>query len=300
MQWFAEYILAGQWRGKLPMGVPGKDVLGGMTEKRQPDLGDRRAYSNPRLHTTATEDRASGRVAADPQTALERSDQEGRLARERRASKDPEGEKEYRQYEAFLNSAYLNLAAGDIHDYFNRTGVTVTNAADQQFVVGGDGHMLRIQSEDGDAGGAPGEHTGRPGDLRHPGDGRHLGESRGGHLQAFPDEGRPRREPEPVGLEPWNDTFVSTTASSTSSRTWPRTGSTRSSERGAASSSTTGRSSRRRIPEAVPMVGGEAGAIPAIARRDAHDADIAEDAVREPFVRCCAAIGARIPRAVIT
>ena len=48
------------------------------------------------------------------------------------------------------------------------------------------------------------------------------------------------------------------------------------------------------------MVGGEAGAIPAIARRDAHDADIAEDAVREPFVRCCAAIGARIPRAVIT
>ena len=47
MQWFAEYVLAGQWRGKLPMGVPGKDVLGGMTEKRQPDLGDRRAYSNP-------------------------------------------------------------------------------------------------------------------------------------------------------------------------------------------------------------------------------------------------------------
>ena len=31
---------------------------------------------------------------------------------------------------------------------FNRTGVTVTNDAGQQFVVGGDGHMLSIQSEE--------------------------------------------------------------------------------------------------------------------------------------------------------
>ena len=147
MQWFAEYVLAGQWRGKLPMGVPGKDVLGGMTEKRQPDLGDRRAYGKPRLHTTASEDRASGRVATDPQTALERSDQEGRLAGSGVRSKDPEGEKEFHQYEQFLNSAYLNLAAGEIHDYFNRNGITVTNEAGQQFVVGGDGHMLSIQSE---------------------------------------------------------------------------------------------------------------------------------------------------------
>src|SRR4029077_6445803 len=109
----------------------------GMTEKRQPDLGNRRAYSNPRLHTTASKDRASGRVATDPQTALERSDQEGRMAGSGVRSEYPEGEKEFHQYEQFLNSPYLNLAAGEIHDYFNRTGVTVTNEAGQQFIVGG-------------------------------------------------------------------------------------------------------------------------------------------------------------------
>ena len=103
--------------------------------------------SKPRLHTTASEDRADGRVATDPQTALERSDQEGRLAGSGVRSKDPEGEKEFHQYEQFLNSAYLNLAAGEIHDYFNREGLTVTNEAGQQFIVGGDGHMLSIQSE---------------------------------------------------------------------------------------------------------------------------------------------------------
>lgn len=63
-------------------------------------------------------------------------------------SRDPEGAKEFGQYEAFLNSTYLSLAALDIHDYFNRTGLTVTNEAGQQFVVGGDGHMLSIQSEE--------------------------------------------------------------------------------------------------------------------------------------------------------
>ena len=148
MQWFAEYTKALGWWDKPRYGLPGKDVLGGMTEKKQPDIADRRAYSNPRLHTSASEDRASGRVVTDPQTALERSDQEGRLAGSGVRSKDPEGEKEFHQYEAFLNSTFISLAALDIHDYFNRTGVTVTNEAGQQFVVGGDGHMLSIQSEE--------------------------------------------------------------------------------------------------------------------------------------------------------
>jgi hypothetical protein len=100
------------------------------------------------MKTSASEDRAGGRVATDPQTALERSDREGRVAGSGVRSKDPEGEKEFGQYEAFLNSAYLNLAAGEIHDYFNREGLMVTNEAKQKFVVGGDGHMLSIQSEE--------------------------------------------------------------------------------------------------------------------------------------------------------
>ncbi len=148
MQWFAEYTKALGWWDKPHFGLPGPEVLGGMSEKNQPDIADRRAYKNPRMHTSASEDRASGRVVVDPQTALERSDQEGRLAGSGVRSKDPEGETEFRQYEAFLNSAFINLAAGDIHDHFNRTGVTVSNAAGQQFVVGGDGHMLSIQSEE--------------------------------------------------------------------------------------------------------------------------------------------------------
>jgi hypothetical protein len=148
MQWFAEYTKNLGWWDKPRYGLPGKDVLGGMSEKKQPDIGNRRTYTDTRLHTSASEDRASGRVVTDPQTALERSDQEGRLAGSGVRSKDPEGEKEFRQYEAFLNSTFISLAALDIHDYFNRTGVTVTNEAGQQFVVGGDGHMLSIQSEE--------------------------------------------------------------------------------------------------------------------------------------------------------
>jgi hypothetical protein len=148
MQWFAEYTKNLGWWDKPRYGLPGKDVLGGMSEKKQPDIGNRRTYTDTRLHTSASEDRASGRVVTDPQTALERADQEGRLAGSGVRSKDPEGEKEFKQYEAFLNSSFISLAALDIHDYFNRTGVTVTNEAGQQFVVGGDGHMLSIQSEE--------------------------------------------------------------------------------------------------------------------------------------------------------
>ena len=216
-------------------------------------------------------------------------------------SEDPEGEKEFHQYEQFLNSAYLNLAAGEIHDYFNRTGVTVTNKADQQFIVGGDGHMLSIQSEAATLVAIQANTLADQAISDILATGTSSVKVEEDIFKLFPTKVVLEEEPEPVGLEQWNDTFVRSKKSSTqSSRTCRRAGSTRSSERWAASSSATRRCSRRRIPEAVPMVGGEAGAIPAIARRDAHDADIAEDAVREPFVRCCAAIGARIPRAVIT
>ncbi len=148
MQWFVEYSKDLGWWDRPHFGMPDKAVLEAMATKRQPDIADRRAYRNPRLHTSASEDRARGRVVTDPQTTLEHADGEGRLAGSGVRSRDPEGAKEYGQYEAFLNNAYLSLAANDIHDHFNSEGLIVRNAAGYQFVVGGDGAMLRIQSEE--------------------------------------------------------------------------------------------------------------------------------------------------------
>jgi len=148
MQWFVDYTKDLGWGSRPHFGLPDRTVLDAMSTKRQPDLANRRAYSKTRLDTSATEDRRSGRVTTDPQTLLERGDQEGRLAGSGLRSKDPEATKEYAELEQFFNSSFLNLAAGEVHDYFNRTGVTVTNAAGQQFLVGGDGAMLRLQSEE--------------------------------------------------------------------------------------------------------------------------------------------------------
>jgi len=148
MQWFAEYTKDLGWWSRPHYGLPDREVLGAMSTVNQPGIANRRAYTNPRLGTSASEDRASGRVGTDPQTALERSDQEDRFAGTGLRSRDPEGTKESGQLEQFFNSSFLNLAAGEVHDYFNREGLTVQNAAGQQFVVGGDGHMLQIQSEE--------------------------------------------------------------------------------------------------------------------------------------------------------
>jgi hypothetical protein len=143
MQWFVEYINANKHGDRPHFGLPSKDVMKGMTTGAQPGIGDRRAYSHTRLDVTASEDRRSRNVATDPQTTLERADQEGRLAGAGVQSKEPEATKEYGQYEEFLNSTYLSLAANDIHDFFNARGLKVRNAAGNEFVVGGDGTLLK-------------------------------------------------------------------------------------------------------------------------------------------------------------
>lgn len=143
MQWFVEYINLNKHDDHPHFGLPGDDVMKGMTTKAQPGVADRRAYTHTRLNTTASQDRRAGKVATDPQTTLERADQEGRLAGSGVQSKDPEATKEYKQYEEFLNSAYISLAANDIHDFFNHNGLRVQNAAGNEFVVGGDGTLLK-------------------------------------------------------------------------------------------------------------------------------------------------------------
>ena len=140
MQWFVEYI--NDHKSERPhFGLPDANVMKGMTTAAQPDIADRRAYT-PRLNETASHDRTRGGVVTDPQTTLERADQKGRVAGSGVRSSDPDATEEYGQYEDFLNSSYLSLAANDIHDFFNHGGVRVQNKAGNDFVVGGDGTLL--------------------------------------------------------------------------------------------------------------------------------------------------------------
>jgi hypothetical protein len=135
MQWFVEW---NQEQGLLDrpwFGVP--DQAANMTTAKQPGIADRRAYS-PRLHTTATQDHAETGLSTDPQGTLERTSQQGRVA----GAGVTGGARAYADYAAFLNSAYLNLAANDIHDVLNHSGLKVRNKAGNEFVVGGDGTLL--------------------------------------------------------------------------------------------------------------------------------------------------------------
>ncbi|MEN3362025.1 MAG: hypothetical protein V7637_6007 [Mycobacteriales bacterium] len=140
MQWFVEYNSKLGFADRPHFGVP--DEANAMTTGRQPGIADRRAYDHTRLHTTAGQDHADTTVGTDPQTTMERGTQEGRFAGSGLRSTRPEPEQEYQAYAKFLNSAYLNLAANDIHDYFNARGLKVQNKAGQEFVVAGDGTLL--------------------------------------------------------------------------------------------------------------------------------------------------------------
>jgi hypothetical protein len=136
MQWFVEFNQEQSRFDRPWFGVP--DEAANMTTAKQPGIADRRAYS-PRLHTTATQDHAETGLGTDPQGTLERTSGRGRLAGSGVAGGTA---KELGDYAAFLNSAYLNLAANDIHDVLNHAGLKVRNKAGTEFVVGGDGTLL--------------------------------------------------------------------------------------------------------------------------------------------------------------
>jgi hypothetical protein len=141
MQWFVEYLGRQGFGGRPHFGVPEQSK--NMTTKAQPDVADRRAYSGTRLHTTAATDHGDHSVNTDPQSTLERGDQAGRYAG---SGVRPDGKstrERFAQYEAFLNSAFLNLSANDAHDHFNALGLTVFNKAGDKFFVYGDGTLLQ-------------------------------------------------------------------------------------------------------------------------------------------------------------
>jgi hypothetical protein len=94
-------------------------------------------------------DRWIGIDATDPQTAQERYPREGRIAGSGVSGTGAEREANYKAYLTMLNSSFMQLSAGAVHDYFNKHGLLVENDNGDRIAVGGDDTML---SKSGPAG----------------------------------------------------------------------------------------------------------------------------------------------------
>ncbi len=158
MQWFVDYLngMASRWWDLLgPVvwwgldntqpwyGMPSKDVMETMGTAQQPDVAGRNLYSGVRGATTASQDRVLGASVTNPQTAQERFTREQRVAGSGvRAAAGRSKEQAYRAYLQFLNSSFLQLAAGETHNYFNERGLSVSNQRGDVMQVGGDDTLL--------------------------------------------------------------------------------------------------------------------------------------------------------------
>ena len=157
MQWFAEHLADLpylHWSRLISpfirlgperpdWGVPDRDELRGMSEGAQPGVAGRHLYGAPLPGRTSAEDRASGDSALDPQTAQERSTAEGRMAGSGVGATNVRTRDEaYQLYLEMLNSSYLQLAAGEVHNWFNARGLSVGNGKGDRMTVGGDDTLL--------------------------------------------------------------------------------------------------------------------------------------------------------------
>jgi hypothetical protein len=143
MQWFTEYLLNMNWLDRPWIGLPDEDVLRRMSAARQPGISGQDRYGRaPSSSRRSGEDRWLGMDATDPQTAQERYPREGRIAGSGVSGEGAEREANYKAYLQFLNSAFLQLAAGAVHDYFNAEGLVVENANGDRMAVGGDDTLL--------------------------------------------------------------------------------------------------------------------------------------------------------------
>jgi len=149
MQWFVEYINSRSFGDRPHFGLPDAGVMKDMTTKAQPGLASRSLYGSHRLHTTATQDRASTTGPADPQTTQERTTGRGRFEGAGIRDAGRGRAYAYAEYDRFLNSSFINMAAGNAHDFLNTTGLTVANRRGDQFKVGGDGTLLFESSDVG-------------------------------------------------------------------------------------------------------------------------------------------------------
>ncbi len=156
MQWFVDYVnklsskwwdlLGRMWWGddtKPWYGMPGEDVLANMGASRQPGMAGRELYRPPTESGTTSMDRSLGDTTTDPQSAQERESHEGRVAGSGVvAAPGRTREQNYQAYLKFLNSSFLQMAAGETHDYFNARGLTVVNDRGDRMRVGGDNTLL--------------------------------------------------------------------------------------------------------------------------------------------------------------
>lgn len=156
MQWFVDYVngLKSQWWDLLGRmwwgddtkpwyGMPGDDVMQNMGTAQQPNIAGQGLYRPPTDAGTTSMDRMLGDTPTDPQTARERQTYEGRMAGTGVvATSGRTREQNYQTYLNFLNSSFLQLAAGMTHDYFNQRGLTVVNARGDRIQVGGDSTLL--------------------------------------------------------------------------------------------------------------------------------------------------------------
>jgi hypothetical protein len=157
MQWFAEWL--GQLPAQpgpgyarfgltdphptrnLPRGVTGELVD---TVPALPGIGGRSLYQQGGTVTDGTAtDRTRGDGPTDPQSAEERASLPQRIGGSGvTATPGRTADQNYQTYLGFLDSTFINLGAGAMHDWLNERGVTVVNGRTMELVVGGDGTYL--------------------------------------------------------------------------------------------------------------------------------------------------------------
>ena len=156
MQWFVDYVngLSSRWWDLLGRawwgddtkpwyGLPDDNVMASMGTRQQPNMAGQGLYHAPLTAGTAEMDRELGDTPTDPQTGWERDTHAGRVAGSGVvATRGSTREQNYQAYLKFLNSSFLQLAAGETHDYFNHRGLSVMNDRGDRMNVGGDNTLL--------------------------------------------------------------------------------------------------------------------------------------------------------------
>lgn len=123
--------------------MPSDGVIENMGTKQQPDMAGRGLYQAPKDPGTTSTDREFGDTPTDPQTARERSTHDQRVAGSGVvATQAQTREQNYQAYLEFLNSSFLGMAAKEVHDYFNKRGLSVMNDQGDRMNVGGDDTLL--------------------------------------------------------------------------------------------------------------------------------------------------------------
>jgi hypothetical protein len=173
MQWFVDYInsLGSKWWDLLVIpllldntkpwiGMPDAAIMDNMGSAQQPNMAGRHMYGHaPSGSETADEGSRFGWGPTDPATANERKTHEQRVQGSGVVGTGGASqEQNFDAYKEFLNTTYLQMAAGEAHDRFNAEGLSVSNVRGDTFNIGGDDTFLAKSGKVGIA--LPGEAQG--------------------------------------------------------------------------------------------------------------------------------------------